>query len=154
MTYNHFFINSTKMPLFIRKYMQKPGLRILSDWHDTLFQFPWQAEGRSLPLTAENKGQQGLTPSIPSDHLETPWCTAHRDYPTPSFTWVAHIWGVVEVTLSLLLSVSLAHSLMPVFSDADPVNALGWKSWFGAGHFDLYSVSYGRGLPFLFGLTL
>lgn len=37
-----------------------------------------------LLLTAERRGQLGLTRTNPLGHLESPRCTARRDYPTPS----------------------------------------------------------------------
>lgn len=39
-----------------------------------------------LLLTAESRGQLGLTRTNPLGHLETPCCMAHQDYPTPSYT--------------------------------------------------------------------
>lgn len=111
-----------------------------------------------LPLTAESQGQLGLTPSNPLGHLESPRCTAHQDYPTPSYTsrtWDAQILKghrghfcapTPALHTHICSPTPFSVSLMPVVYDADPVNGIRWKAWLGTGLYDLYSGGYGSWL--------
>lgn len=102
-------------------------------------------------LTAVSQGQLGLTMS---EHLETPQHTrVTRNIPHPTHELHTY-WGSYESFLCHTFS-RLSLPLMLVFQDADPVNAVGWKGWFGTGLSDLYSSGYGSWLnSFLFGLML
>lgn len=69
-----------------------------------LLWFPWQAEVDLRPLTAERRGQLGLTLSNPSGPPGDPHYMAHQDYPSPSHTLSAHIYGPLRSFLSLCVS--------------------------------------------------